>query len=373
VLIADEVDLVVVGAGIVGLGAAAAAVERGLSVVIVERRAEIQGASVRNFGHIATAAQGADAAEFAAVANERWLTLAERAGFWVRRGGTLVVARHQDELAVLDQTLAAGLAGARPLGATEVRERAPVVGAVGGLHLAGDLQVDPRSAAPTLAAHLIERGVRVLWRTSAVGFESGVLHTSRGPIRAGAVVFAVGHDVDELFPAVAEDAGVVRCALDMLAVDGVGLEIPVLTGTSLLRYGAFAGAPSAADVRARLQHEHPEVLALDVNQMATERPDGTLFIGDTHHRGVAVAPFQREHDAEVLHALARELFGAPLTIRERWQGVYASAPNDWLIAEPADGVRVVAVTTGIGMTIGLGLAERVVADLFDPITRGAHA
>jgi len=41
-----------------------------------------------------------------------------------------------------------------------------------------------------------------------------------------------------------------------------------------------------------------------------------------------------------------------------------------LIEAPADGVRVVAVTTGIGMTTGLGLGESVISDLFSS-TRGA--
>lgn len=364
----EHVDVAVVGSGIVGLGVAAAAVERGLSVAIVERSATIQGASVRNFGHIATTAQSGDAAELAAVANERWRTLADRAGFWLRRSGTLVVARHDDELAALEQ---AGVG--RLLSAAEVKTHAPVHGAVGGAHLPVDLQVDPRSAVSSIATHLADRGVRFHWRTSALGVETGFLHTSRGSIAAGAVIVAVGHDIDELYPHVAEDAGIVRCALDMLAVDGVGLQLPVITGSSLLRYGAFAGTDAAVAIRSRLALEHPEILELDINQMATERPDGTMFVGDTHHRGISVAPFQQERDSEVLHSLARGLFAAPLRIRERWQGVYASGPDDFVIATPTDGVRTVTVTTGIGMTIGLGLAERVVADLVDTHQTGVHA
>jgi FAD dependent oxidoreductase TIGR03364 len=365
--VVERVDLAIVGSGILGLGAAAAAIERGLSVAVVERRSEIQGASVRNFGHIATTAQAGAAAEHAAIANERWRRLADRAGFWLRSTGTLVVARHADELAALEQ----GGVG-RMLTAAGVVALAPVLGSIGGAHLPDDLQVDPRSAAAAIAAHLADRGVRFHWRTSALGVEPGMLHTARGTIRADAVVVAVGHDVDELYPDVAEEAGVVRCALDMLAVDGVGLEIPVLTGSSLLRYGAFAGTDAVSAIRERFRLEQPELLELDINQMATERPDGTMFVGDTHHRGAAVPPFQRERDADVLHGLARGLFDAPLRIRERWQGVYASAPNDLLVATPADGVRIVSVTTGIGMTVGLGLSERVVADLFDPIARGAR-
>ena len=51
-------DLAVVGAGIVGLAHAAVAHERGLKVVVVERATTIQGASVRNFGHLGFSAHG---------------------------------------------------------------------------------------------------------------------------------------------------------------------------------------------------------------------------------------------------------------------------------------------------------------------------
>jgi len=47
-------DLAVVGAGIIGLATALAAVRRGLRVVVVDRDAQANGASVRNFGFIAT-------------------------------------------------------------------------------------------------------------------------------------------------------------------------------------------------------------------------------------------------------------------------------------------------------------------------------
>jgi D-hydroxyproline dehydrogenase subunit beta len=45
-------DLAVVGAGIIGLATALAAVRRGLRVVVVDRDAQANGASVRNFGFI---------------------------------------------------------------------------------------------------------------------------------------------------------------------------------------------------------------------------------------------------------------------------------------------------------------------------------
>jgi hypothetical protein len=99
--------------------------------------------------------------------------------------------------------------------------------------------------------------------------------------------------------------------------------------------------------------------------MYTQRPDGGLIVGDTHYRGDGIEPFQGEPAFDALLALARDLFGVrDVRVRERWQGVYASAPEDFLVASPLPDVRVVSVTTGIGMTTGLGLAERVIDDLF---------
>lgn len=52
-----------------------------------------------------------------------------------------------------------------------------------------------------------------------------------------------------------------------------------------------------------------------------------------------------------------------LTVRERWRGVYASAPEPFLDAMPVEGVRVVAVTTGVGMTTAFGFGREVIEDL----------
>jgi len=50
-----------------------------------------------------------------------------------------------------------------------------------------------------------------------------------------------------------------------------------------------------------------------------------------------------------------------LTVRERWRGIYASAPEPFLHATPAEGVHVAAVTAGVGMTTAFGFAREVVA------------
>lgn len=51
---------------------------------------------------------------------------------------------------------------------------------------------------------------------------------------------------------------------------------------------------------------------------------------------------------------------------ERWLGVYASAPDrPALIDAPAEGVRLVIVTSGTGMSTAFVIAEEVVGDLYN--------
>jgi FAD dependent oxidoreductase TIGR03364 len=370
-------DVAVVGAGIVGLGAAYAAVRRGLSVVVVDRGAEQSGASIRNFGHICLTPQSGQAREYALTARDVWLELAAEAGFWLRESGTLVAARHDDELALL-----AAIARERPVAGARGREvqllgpdaiaaRTPVrPGAVvGGALLPYDLQVNPREALASITRHLVARGVDVRLRTAATRIAPGVVETTRGAVEADVVVVAVNHDLDQLLPDLAAAHDVQRCGLDMLRIAPLSrrLDAPLLTGWSLIRYSGFADHPAATAVRERLHGTHPVLAALDLNQMYTQLPDGSLLVGDTHARGPVIPPFQSEDAADELLAATEELFGERPRVRERWQGVYASGADDFLVAELEPGVHVATVTTGIGMTTGLGVAESVIAAAYPRI------
>lgn len=370
-----RVDLVVVGAGIVGLAHAVEAVGRGLSVLVVERDDRAVGASVRNFGHGCFTAQDGTALTYAFAARERWIQLAKEADFWLRESGTVVVARADDERQVLEDFAHGRDGHVRLLDRDQVLDRVPGDPAevVGGAFLSQDIRVDPREAVPAIARWYAEqRGAHLAWSTTVQGFEAGsgvtLVRTSRGDVVATKAILAVGHDVDRFFPDTAAAAGIQRCTLQMLRVDapagadGGPREIgpAIFTGTSLLRYDGFRHSPATAAVRERLRVQHPALIDAAVNLMITQRPDGTLTLGDTHAYATTPGPFHPEALEELLLTEAARLLGSgPLTVRERWQGVYASAPAPFLDVTPMPGVRAVSVTSGIGMTTALGLAPRV--------------
>ncbi|WP_406689576.1 TIGR03364 family FAD-dependent oxidoreductase [Saccharopolyspora sp. ID03-671] len=356
-------DLIVVGAGIVGLAHAVAAVERGMSVTVVERDERAVGASVRNFGHACITAQTGEALRFAERARDTWLNLGERAGFDVAECGTVVVARSAEEVAALEEL--AEHREVRLLTPDETRSAAPVSadGLRGGALLPRDLRVDQRRAAGAIAEWLASRpGVRFLWSTPVLGVEDDLVRTGRGELRGDRVVVCTGHDLDRILPEEAEKAGMRRCVLQMLQLraPGVRLDPALLTGTSMLRYPAMARTEGARALRDRLSAQRPELLAASVNHMLTQLPGGDLVVGDTHTYARTPEPWSSEESDELLLAETRALLGRDdLAVVRRWQGVYASADGEFLRARISPGVTAVAVTSGIGMTTAFGLAPAV--------------
>lgn len=87
-------DVLVVGAGIVGLAHAFAAVQRCWTVRVLDRDAQANGASVRNFGFITvTGQQTGDNWRRARRSRDVWAEVAQQAGIAVAHRGLLVAAR----------------------------------------------------------------------------------------------------------------------------------------------------------------------------------------------------------------------------------------------------------------------------------------
>ena len=284
------------------------------------------------------------------------------------------MARSAEELAVLDELSASREAGeVRLVRASEALDLLDVNGEatgdappiLGGAMLRDDLRVDPRQAVAALAGWLAAQpGVSLFWRTAYLGGEGADLQrTSRGVIRAARTIVCVGHDLDYFFPDVADTFGVERCSLQMARIEAPGrrrIAPAVLTGTSMLRYPAFAQTTAAGALREAVSAEHPELIDIGANIMFTQRPDGTIIAGDSHDYALTAAPFMAEATTDVLLRHIGQVLGVEnVRVLERWQGVYASSTKQpYLVTEVAHGVTAVSITSGVGMTISFGVAAR---------------
>ena len=369
-----ECDVLVVGAGILGLAHAAEARRRGLSVVVIDRDSRAVGASIRNFGHCCVTAQSGDLLELAQFARERWLHFSGRAGFFAVQSGALAVARRGEELAVIEelahsrepgQVQLVSAAETRERLSSEPGERSPYGREVlGGAVLRDDLRVDPREAVGSLAAWLAaEAGVTFLWRTSYLFSDEDRAQTSRGFIKAARTIVCVGHDIDYVFPELAEQYQIERCGLQMARIEApraLRIAPAVLTGTSMLRYPAFTDTDAAAALGAAMASGDPELVAIGANVMFTQRPDGTIIVGDSHRYDVTMDPFQREQTTELLVARICEVLEVDdARVLERWQGIYASSPQlPYLVTDVTPWVTAAVITSGVGMTVSFGVAAR---------------
>ncbi|THD65950.1 TIGR03364 family FAD-dependent oxidoreductase [Phenylobacterium sp.] len=366
-------DLAVVGAGIVGMACALAAARRGRRVVVIDRDAQANGASVRNFGFITVTGQERGAMwERARRSRDVWAEVAPQAGVPILHQGLVMVARRAEAVAVLEAFLKTEMGeGCRLLAPGEVARDHPHL--AGGELLAAlwsphELRVESRQAIPRLAAWLAaSHGVAFLWGAAALSVETGRVVTTKGAIEARAVAVCPGDDLYSLFPERVATAGVTRCKLQMLrlADPGFRLSAGVMSDLGLARYAGYAALPEAEALRVRLAVEQPDHLANGVHLIVVQSANGSLVVGDSHHYAPTPDPFSHQAVDELILEEFADVFARPASpVIERWTGTYASAQDRTvLIDAPAPGVRLAMVTTGAGASTGFALGEEIVADL----------
>lgn len=366
-------DLAVVGAGIVGLAHALAAARRGLSVVVVDRDAQANGASIRNFGLVVTSGEEPGAARRLAERSRAiWQEIAGLAGIDILHRGLLAVAQRHEALALLEAFAADGRGtGCVMLTRAELERRQPGLNLDnlrGGLFSPSELRVESREALPKLAALLSDKwGVAFSYGTNVRAVAAPVVETSRGPLRAGKVVVCPGDDVNGLFAEAIAGREVRRCKLQMLrlAPSGLRLASAVVSDLSLIRYGGYASLPEAARLRARLEEDSAAALRDGVHLIAVQSADGSLVVGDSHHYAPTPDPFAADSVDELILAEFGRVFSRTPKVVARWTGTYASAPGSGHFCEAVgDDVRLVMVTSGRGASIAFALGEETISDLF---------
>lgn len=369
-------DLIVVGAGIVGLAHALAATRRGLRVVVVERDARASRASVRNFGFVTVSGQPDGATrERALRSRDVWAEVAPEAGIDIVQRGAVVVAQREEALAVLAEFASGPMGrGCELWTAAETRQRLPAVrsGVRGALASPHELRVEPRQALPRLARWLEEKhGVAFEWSATACAIEASSLRLAGGRIDAGAIVVAPGGAVADFAPELARRVGLRHCKLQMLRLrpGSAASALPgvVMSDLSLVRYEGFASQPAAARLRARLEREGARELAHGVHLIVAQGADGSLVVGDSHHYGDHDDPFSSDEVEALILGELDSLFDlSQPRVVERWVGHYPVAGvQPLLAADLAPRVRLVAITGGTGMSTAFAIGEETIAGLFD--------
>lgn len=363
----DSYDVAIVGAGIVGLAHALAAARGGRRVLVIDRDAQANGASIRNFGFVTVTGQEQGTVwRRARRSRDVWMEVAGPAGIAVEHHGLTMVAQRPEARAVcaafLQTDMAEGCAWHDAEAAQALLGPIRPAALEGVLTSAIDIRVESRTAIPKLAAWLAAHHGVEFWRGVAVhGVETGQLDTSVGTIPARAIIVCPGDDLATLFPDAL--AGITRCKLQMLRLADPGYRLPgaIMSDLGMVRYLGYAALPEAAALRQRLEAEQADHLANGIHLIVVQSADGSLVVGDSHHYATTPDPFSKDAvDALILDEF-RAVFGHVPPVLERWTGTYASAASHSRVTRPLPGVQVVTVTSGTGASTAFALAEETIA------------
>ncbi len=366
-------DLLVVGAGIVGLAHAYAAARRGLKVLVLERDAACVGASIRNFGFVTVTGQKSGASHARARRSRQvWAEVAPLAGIDVVHTGLFLAAERPEAHAVLEAFMATEMAeGCELLSPDAAAARAPALRTEelqSVLYSPHELRVESRTAIPRLTTWLATaHGVEFRFGEAVLAVDTPHVQTARANYQAERVVVCGGAELNGLFANSWLPHRLRLCQLQMLRVrPEPGFKLPgsVMGDLSLIRYEGYSELPQAQALRARLEKEESASLDHGIHLIVVQSADGSLVVGDSHHYGPVLPPFASEEvDALILRHLHSSLHLQKAEVTERWVGTYpSSATEPCLVEAPAANTRLVTVTSGTGASTAFGLAEEVFKD-----------
>jgi len=202
--IPESSDVVIIGAGIVGVTAAWFLTKRGISVTVCEKGLVAGEQSSRNWGWVRV--QGRDKREMpmAMEAMRIWRGLAEDIGEDVgyEQGGCIFAARNDKELGAFVQWLDVAKeygVDTRIIEGDELRQQVPGsdIPWKGAIHTASDGRAEPHKAAPAIARAAERNGAKILTSCAVRGLDleagrvAGVV-TEHGTIRTSTVLCAAG-------------------------------------------------------------------------------------------------------------------------------------------------------------------------------------
>jgi D-hydroxyproline dehydrogenase subunit beta len=371
-------EVAIVGGVIVGLAFALAHAKRGRKVTLFERTDFAIGASIRNFGLLWPVGQPAGIEhDRAMLSRQIWLDVIQKTKLWHAATGSFHLTYAQDELAVLDEYVS--LLGQENHGRAILTKDQTLAkthavkadGLLGALWSPTEINIDPREAIAKVPHMLAEQfNVELAFGVNVREITLPKIQTTAGDWTADEVVICSGADFQTLFPEAFANSGLTLCKLQMMRTppqpNSWQLGPTLCAGLTLTHYSSFKTCKSLKPLQKRFDAEMPFFVEHGIHVLLSQTAKGELTIGDSHHYGSTIPPFDRaDVDEAILKYLNTFAIAPTWQIAEHWNGTYPKLPGKTeFIAHPADGVTVITGLGGAGMTLSFGLAEQVVAGTY---------
>jgi D-hydroxyproline dehydrogenase subunit beta len=365
-----DADIIIVGAGIIGLAHAYHAAKSGKKVLVLERHLLAGGASIANFGMLWPIGQTAGKMlHMALESRKHWLEVLETSGIPYKDTGSLYIASREDEANVGKEFAKLGPSHGYECewldhdAAIKLSPGLKPEAVLGALWSGTEATVDPRETLRLLPEFLQTRfGVQFQWGCPVFSVEGTEVRTAKGTWQAGRVIICSGSDFETLYPDIFAMSGLTRCRLQMLRTkaqpDGWDLGPSLAGGLTFRFYPSFHICQSLAALRQRIAEETLEYDRFGIHTMVSQSSSGELTFGDSHEYNLTPSPFSREEiDNLILRHLETFVRVPDFSIAERWYGVYAKHfEKSYVRFHPEKNIEVITGLGGAGMTLSFGVA-----------------
>lgn len=374
-----QFDLIVVGAGILGLSAAIQAQEQGLKVCIFEKNAKPVGATHRNFGMVGTSTLTHPEQQWRKYALEtrsfyQRIQAETDISFEQRQG--VYLANTALEWQVLNEFAERANKYQIPVHllkhdelVTQFSYLNPSQQFQGGLVFEEDYSVEPHVIGQRLLAYAERNGVEIYTNACVVQTqyqqESCQVRLASGEAyRTNKVLICHGEIIDVLYPDLLQSLNLKRCGLQMALTQRFHqkLNASLYSGLSISRYPAFEICPSHAELVKASQQGFIKEFGIHI--LIKQNEFGELIVGDSHeYHSINEAPQfeQREEINEFIQAYCHEKVGLTLPpIQKRWNGYYLTHEHELAcVTEAEKNIFLVSAIAGKGMTTGAGFMKEI--------------
>lgn len=380
-------DVIIVGAGVLGTFHAYYALQKGLSVAIIEKNSKPQGATVRNFGQVVPSGMNIKWQNFGRESLAIYKEIQSQYDISIRQNGTIYIASNNDEVQLIEELSSINkVNGYQSELLTKQQCLDKYAGlksdyCKAGLFFPQEVTVEPRVMVDRLHEFMQQKFlVDIFYNTTIVNIEEvndevEVIDSSGTVFKTSKVIVCNGSDFKALYPAIFNESDLEVSKLQMMQTkvqpSNYKLDGSILTGLTIRRYEAFEECPSWNDIKLK---ENPDSFEKQygVHILFKQATDGSVILGDSHEyadaKNIDDLGFDLNQDIDnFMIAEAKKIIDLPTyEIQHRWAGFYSQCKTtDIFEYTIGSNIHIVTGIGGKGMTGSAGFSKENITKILN--------
>ncbi|PKH51622.1 TIGR03364 family FAD-dependent oxidoreductase [Tenacibaculum sp. Bg11-29] len=382
----NKYDLIIVGGGVLGTFHAYHAAQKGLTVAILEKNSEPQGATVRNFGQVVPSGMNQKWQNYGRESLNIYKSIQKEFDITIRQNGTVYLASNDEEVQLIEELHQINKANnykSQLLTKNQCLEKYSGLRndyCKAGLFFPEEVTVEPRAMIHRLHTFMTKNlTVDIYYNTTVIDVEELTVETiaitSEGKIYKGnKILVCNGSDFKTLYPKIYNESDLIVSKLQMLQTKSQGsykLDGSILTGLTIRRYEAFEECASWESIKIK---EDPNCFGkkYGIHILFKQALDGSVIIGDSHEyadaKNVDDLGFDLKEDIDsFMIEEAKKIINLPTyQIQHRWAGFYSQCKTKDIFEHTiSNNIHIVTGIGGKGMTGSAGYSKENINKIFN--------